>query len=62
MIFFITILENKKRNLHLFITIIATLVLFSNIGLVLLFEYPFSGNLISKDSFTGGFLARYQKP
>lgn len=62
MIFLISLLENKKTKFHVFFVIIANFAFFSNIGLALLFEHPFSGNLISSDYFSTGLLARYQKP
>jgi hypothetical protein len=62
LIVFISLLENKKKRVHLVFTLIASFVLFSNVGLALIFEHPFSGTLINHDPFSSGLLARYQKP
>jgi len=55
----LSLIGNKNYEVHFFLTLTLGWILFFNIGLVLLFEYPFSASLVSYEPFTEGFLARF---
>lgn len=58
----ISLIENKKYYVHFLLTLAVSAILFLNIGLALLFKYPFSAGLVSSEPFTEGFLARFKAP
>jgi len=56
----VSLTDNKKYHVHFFLTLSLGWILFFNIGLVLVFEYPFSTSLVSNEVFSEGFLARFK--
>ncbi len=57
----VSLIDNKKYHVHFFLTLTLGWILFFNIGLVIVFEYPFSTSIVSSEPFLEGFLAQFKK-